>query len=102
MCILKKFIPNKGICRVTFTLPESVATNSEKVALVGDFNDWDTNKHLMKKIKDGRFICIVNLPMWKKYQFRYLLDDTRWENDWDKDGLAETPFTETFNSLLIL
>lgn len=102
MCICKKFLPEKGICRVTFTLPESVTNNSKKIAIVGNFNGWSTEKHAMKKLKDGRFACTIKLPMWKKYQFRYLLDDTRWENDWENDGLIATPYMNRFNSLLIL
>ena len=102
MCIRKKFLPYKGICRVTFVLPNSVTSNSKKVALVGDFNNWNSNINQMKKTKDGRFLCTIKLSMWKKYQFRYLLDNTRWENDWDGDGLIATPYINSFNSLLKL
>lgn len=102
MCIRKKFLPNKGVCQVTFVLPNSVASNSKKVALVGDFNGWNSEINPMKKTKDGKFLCVLKLPMWKKYQFRYLLDNTHWENDWDGDGLTATPYKNCFNSLLKL
>jgi len=102
MCIRKKFLPKKGICQITFILPASVANNSNRIAVVGDFNGWSSEKNPMKKQKDGKFTCTLKLPMWKKYQFQYLLDDTHWENDWESDGLTETPYKNRFNSLLRL
>jgi hypothetical protein len=39
MSIKKKFFPEKGICRVVFTLPETVTNQAIKVAIVGDFNE---------------------------------------------------------------
>jgi 1,4-alpha-glucan branching enzyme len=98
MSIKKRFLKDKGVCQVTFVLPESITEGSKKVAVVGDFNGWDSEKDLMKKSKDGKFKCSVDLPLGKDYQFRYLLDDSRWENDWEDDGLVATPFKETFNS----
>ncbi|MDX1655300.1 MAG: isoamylase early set domain-containing protein, partial [Candidatus Competibacteraceae bacterium] len=34
---------------------------------------------------DGSFTVTVNLESGKEYQFRYLLDGERWENDWEAD-----------------
>ncbi len=53
--------------------------DAQAVYLVGDFNEWDTRKHPMKKNKDGN---------WKKYlmlypgtyEYKFRVDD-RWEND---------------------
>jgi hypothetical protein len=49
MSIRKIFDPKKGVCRVFFTLPESLTDHVKKVAIVGDFNDWNPEKHSMKK-----------------------------------------------------
>jgi len=102
MSIQKRFLTDKGVCQVTFILPESITNASKKVAVVGDFNAWNSEKHPMKKTKDGKYKCTVDLPLGKEYQFRYLLDETRWENDWEDDGLVPTPYKETFNSLVKL
>lgn len=102
MCILKRFLTKRGVCQVTFILHKSVVTNSKRVALLGDFNGWCTEKNSMKKTKDGKFKCTLKLQPGKEYQFRYLLDGIRWENDWDRDGLTPTPFKNSFNSLLKL
>lgn len=98
MSIQKRFLTGKGVCQVTFVIPESITEGSKKVAVVGDFNDWNSEMHRMKKTKDGKFKCSIELPTGREYQFRYLLDDIRWENDWEDDGLVATPYKETFNS----
>jgi hypothetical protein len=39
----------------------------------------------MKERKDGTFYTAVTLEAGKEYQFRYLINSVRWENDWDAD-----------------
>jgi 1,4-alpha-glucan branching enzyme len=83
--MLKKSYSKSGKqCRVTFSLPREV--NAENVALCGDFNGWDNNDHIMKKLKDGSFSLTISLPAGRSYRFRYLLDGERWENDWAADA----------------
>lgn len=50
------------------------------VALAGDFNAWSTQKHLMKKGKDGVWKIDLALKA-GEYQFRYFVDDNYWVND---------------------
>jgi 1,4-alpha-glucan branching enzyme len=100
MSFTKKFLPAKGICKVSFTLPESVARNAEFVAIVGDFNHWHPYKNLMKKDKNGKFKATIELPIGREYEFRYLIDNARWENEWDSDGLVKTPFEGIYNSAI--
>ena len=69
--------------RVWFYLPAGV--NAETAHLVGDFNDWDKTADPMKKKKDGTFYTALTLDSGQEYQFRYLLDGERWENDWEAD-----------------
>ena len=45
MSIKKTFFPEKGVCRVIFSLPDSLVDHVKKVAIVGDFNDWHPEKH---------------------------------------------------------
>lgn len=54
---------------------------------MGEFNGWGMHSMPMKKQKDGSFKLVVDLPAGRAYQFRYLLDDERWENDWNADNI---------------
>lgn len=76
-------------CRVWFYLPTEV--DAETAHLVGDFNGWDEQANPMKQKKDGTFYTAVTLQTGKEYEFRYLLDGERWENDWAADAYAPNP-----------
>ena len=39
-----------------FELPSQATRGASKVALAGEFNDWDTSSTLMKRRKDGSLI----------------------------------------------
>jgi 1,4-alpha-glucan branching enzyme len=80
----KNYSRSDKICRVTFSLPAEV--EAKNVALCGDFNGWDNNDYIMKKLKNGGFSITISLPAGRSYRFRYLLDGERWENDWDADS----------------
>ena len=77
-------------CRVTFELPPQ--TNTETVALCGEFNEWDPTKHPMKRRRDGSFSLAVSLKPGEEYRYRYLLDGEKWENDWDADNYIPNVF----------
>lgn len=100
MSIIKKFLPDKGICEVVFTLPELITDHAKKVAIVGDFNSWDPDKNLMKKGKNSQFKCTIELPIGKVYEFRYLIDDFQWANEWDADAYSPAPFGGEYNMIL--
>lgn len=86
---LKK--PGKdGASRVTFTVPRAV--QAESISICGEFNDWSTTSHPLKKYKDGRFGVTVDLPQGRNYRYRYLIDGCRWENDWRADGYVANGF----------
>jgi 1,4-alpha-glucan branching enzyme len=59
--------------RVTLTLN---TPNANEVILVGDFNDWNINRHPMKK-KDGVWEKIVMLPP-GRYEYKFLVDGQWW------------------------
>lgn len=100
MSIMKKNMPEEGVCRVKFRLSKSIINNANMVAIVGDFNSWQSDKNLMRKDKNGHFTAQIDLPVGKIYEFRYLIDKYTWENEWESDGLALTPYEETYNSLI--
>jgi 1,4-alpha-glucan branching enzyme len=98
MSITKKYSAN-GVCKVTFTLPEELAKTAKKVYVVGEFNNWNSTGLPMKK-KNGKYYLTIELPKNKEYEFRYLVNDTNWETDWEADGIKPSPFPEEPNSVV--
>lgn len=94
----KQYLKSKAICKVTFYLPAAV--KAETVHLVGDFNNWDERATPMKKLKDGRFTVLLELESGREYQFRYLVDQSEWHNDWEADKYVPNPFSGD-NSVII-
>ena len=91
--IKKQFLKSNSVCKATFTLPVEAAPAAKSVKIVGDFNNWKVEEAVqMKKQKDGVFKAVVELEVGKEYQFRYLIDGQKWENDWQADKYAPTPF----------
>lgn len=78
-----------GLVEVTFRLPDAGGATSASV--VGEFNDWSTTANPMQPDGDG-FATSVRLPAGRAYRFRYLLDGTRWENDWSADAYAPNEY----------
>jgi len=75
--ILKAKGRGKGKVRVTFAL---ASTPAEAILVAGDFNGWEAGTPL-KRQKDGSWKAALELPAGARYQFRYLIDGARWEND---------------------
>ena len=51
---------------------------------------------------DGSFATELELPTGQSYEFRYLLDDIRWENDWTADAYLPSPYAGIYNSVVSL
>ncbi|WP_133469494.1 isoamylase early set domain-containing protein [Paraglaciecola marina] len=100
MAFKKQYLKSKAVCKVTFKLSKEEAQEAETVSLVGDFNNWDAASTPMKKLKNGSFTTTVNLPKDSNYEFRYLLDDTEWENDWEADAYIPSPVSLEDNSVV--
>lgn len=82
----KQFLKSKPFCKVTFRLAAEACETANSVKLVGDFNEWNVEEAVeMKSLKSGDFKAIVKLETGKNYQFRYLIDGEKWENDWEAD-----------------
>lgn len=90
--IKKQYLNSEGLCNVTFRLPKEAAPDAKVVTVVGDFNDWNLTESRMKKLKNGDFTLTIKLPCNREYRFRYLIDTSRWENDWCADEYAPNPF----------
>ena len=101
MSIQKKYPKNKAVCKVTFKVPKQAAQGGKSIRLVGDFNDWDQNATPMKTSKDGSFMATVELAPDKEYHFKYLIDETKWENDWNADKYLQSPIGHWENSVIV-
>jgi 1,4-alpha-glucan branching enzyme len=97
----KRFLKSKPVCKVTFELPSQAANGAAKVTLVGDFNNWDPVATPLKRHKDGTYRLILDLPCNREYQFRYLVDGERWENDWEADNYLPNPTGDSENSVIV-
>ena len=102
MSIRKQYLKKKGICKVTFAIPESDGNGAQRVHVVGEFNGWSTSATPMKRSRMGVFTASVDLKQGQEYQFRYLFDDQRWDNEAEADKFAETPYGDARNSVLVI
>jgi 1,4-alpha-glucan branching enzyme len=77
---IQKNIMKKNI---TFTLPAEAVQGATEAFLLGDFNDWNPeNAPKLEKQPDGSFKTAAQLEEGKTYQYRFLLNDGRWVNDY--------------------
>jgi 1,4-alpha-glucan branching enzyme len=100
MSLKKKFLKSKPRCKVTFCLSKGQAKDAGKVAVVGEFNEWDTTATPLRRQKDGSFSATVDLETGREYQFRYLIDGEIWISDPEADRFAFSPFGDCDNSVL--
>ena len=85
----KQYLKTRPACKVTFRISKPAAQSAHEIALVGDFNGWDAQATPMTALKSGEFSVVMELDTaTPEYQFRYLYDGSRWENDWEADGYA--------------
>jgi len=98
----KRYSTTKPLCKVTFVLPVLAAPSAGIVCIVGDFNNWSITEHPMKRLKNGDFTITLDLATGREYQFRYLIDECRWENDWNADRYVATHYGDSENSVVIL
>lgn len=95
MAIAKQYLKTKDVCKVTFTLP----IEAEKVAVVGDFNNWNPKGSVLKKLKNGTFKGTFDLPKENTYEFRYLVDG-EFMNDPHADRYQWNEFAGTENAVI--
>ncbi len=98
----KSYSKTQPLCTVTFSLPVEAAPDAEKVVLLGDFNNWIAQEGFEMMRTDTHFEATLELATDRSYEFRYLIDGKRWENDWDADAYLPSPFAGITNSVLVL
>jgi len=102
MSLTKQYLKSKPVCKVTFRLPAEAAKEASNVHIVGEFNDWNIYAIPLQKLRDGTFKVTVELEPNHEYQFRYLIDDSTWENDWEADKYVPSPFGNSDNSVVVV
>ncbi|SDB57151.1 Carbohydrate-binding module 48 (Isoamylase N-terminal domain) [Flavobacteriaceae bacterium MAR_2010_188] len=98
MAITKQYLKSKSLCKVTFTVP---AKEANEVAVVGNFNSWDTDANTLKKQKNGQFKGTISLEKDQSYEFRYVVDGT-YVNDDQADAYAWSDYASAENSVIEL
>ncbi len=97
--VKKQYLKNKPLCKVTFSLPLEAAPDATEVKLLGDFNNWDWEKGITMKLTNAEYTVMIELETGRQYEFRYLIDNYIWENDWEADGYTPTPYG-VYNSIV--
>jgi hypothetical protein len=100
--IKRQYLKSRNTCKVTFTLPRIAAKDAKSVFVVGDFNNWNVYANPMKRLKNGEYTTRIELDPGREYQFRYLIDQSRWENDWNADKYIKNPYGDSDNSVIIV
>jgi len=76
-----------------------LAPQAQSVFLSGDFNQWSTSSHPLRKGKDGEWKISLTLDP-GQYQYRFLVDG-EWQNDPRSPECVNNPFG-TLNCLKIV
>jgi len=88
----KQFLKSKSLCKVTFSLPKEAVNEAREVRILGEFNGWKWENGVPMKATKQDFKAVVELETGREYQFRYLVNNQTWENDWAADDYQPTPF----------
>jgi len=96
MAIKKQYLKSKPICKVTFSVP---AKQADKVAVAGNFNEWDTEAVTLKKLKNGTFKGTLDLEKDNSYEFKYVIDG-EWQNEEQADSYVWNEYAASENSVL--
>jgi hypothetical protein len=76
---------------------ELAAPSARRVALVGDFNDWDQARTPLAREGD-RWRATLSLPT-GIYRYAFLVDGVRWVADPDKPGADDADFGQPISLL---
>ena len=93
----KKYLKTKKCWKVTFYLPQEI--KAEKVAVAGEFNNWNIEANPLKKVKNV-WKTSVELEPDQTFQFRYVVNGTEWYNDDGADQYVPN-FVDGDNSVVV-
>lgn len=82
-------------------LPAQALEGATGAVVLGDFNDWTPSEEFeLKKQKDGSFRTVVSLEEGKTFQYRFLLDNGTWENDYNAQNYVPASGLYVDNSVI--
>jgi len=99
--IERTYSKDKSKCRIAFRLPKDFAPAARCIAVAGSFNGWDRFSHPLKKQKSGEFSLVVEVRAGMEYEFRFIIDETRWENAWNADKYVWSDYGNCENSVIV-
>lgn len=102
MGLMKKYTKTKKTCSVTFSIPKEAVKAAKTVHLVGEFNKWNIHATPMKRADDGSFKITLEMKTGQEYEYRYLIDDRRWENDYKADKYVVSSYGQCENSVVMV
>ncbi len=89
--------------KITFRLPAEALGNATEAFLLGDFNEWNQDKAVSLSVQaDGSLAASVELEAGKSYEYRFLLNNGTWVNDWSADQYVYNQAFGVENSLIIV
>jgi 1,4-alpha-glucan branching enzyme len=88
--MIKKPGSKADTVRVTFDVASSLW--ADEIHLVGDFNHWDHDSLPLAHSPHNGWRISLELDRGRTYQYRFLVDKTRWCNDVNADRYAPNPF----------
>lgn len=69
--------------KVSFRLAAEFVADASEGILLGEFNNWNPEEGVqLQKNEDGSMAADIALISGRSYQYRYLLNDGRWVNDY--------------------
>jgi hypothetical protein len=87
--------------KVKFVLAAEIVADASNGLILGEFNNWDLeNGFSLKKAKDGSMTATLNLEAGRSYQYRYLLEGGRWENDHNAHGYSNVEGFDIVNCVV--
>ena len=89
--IKKSFVKTKKQYKVTFEVPVDQIGKGRDVRVLGTFNGWSWDKGLPMSNGKGTYKADISLAP-GEYQFRYLVDNQEWKNDWDAPGYTASGY----------
>ncbi len=71
---------------IIFTLPAEALEGASEAVVLGDFNNWTPGHEFeLKRQEDGSFKTTVELEGGRTYQYRFLLNNGTWQNDYNAE-----------------
>ena len=76
--------------KVLFNLPAEYVADAVSGVLVGEFNNWNPEEGIyLERQEDGSMRTELALSSGRTYEYRYLLSDGRWVNDYSAKTFAD-------------